>query len=63
MTSKKGALLLHYGGPEVDEIDTLQDVGEDKDYKKAVGKQTAHFSLQVKVTYGVYNFQQAKKKD
>ena len=29
------ALLLHYGGPEVDEIfDTLQDVGEHKDYKK-----------------------------
>ena len=31
------ALLLHYGGTEVDEIfDTLQDVGEDKDYRKAV---------------------------
>ena len=60
---QKRALLLHYGGPEVDEIfDTLQDVGEDKDYKKAVGKQTAHFSPQVKVTYEVYNFQQAKKK-
>ena len=58
------ALLLHYGGPEVDEIfDTLQDVGVDKDYKKAVGKQTAHFSLQVKVTYEVSNFQQAKQKD
>ena len=29
---QKRALLLHYGGPEVDEIfDTLQDVGEDKD--------------------------------
>ena len=61
---QKRALLLHYGGTEVDEIfDTLQDVGEDKDYKKAVGKQTAHFSPQVKVTYEVYNFQQAKKKD
>ena len=31
------ALFLHYGGTEVDEIfDTLQDVGEDKDYRKAV---------------------------
>ena len=60
---QKRALLLHYGGPEVNEIfDTLQDVGEDKDYKKAVAKQTAHFSPQVKVTYEVYNFQQAKKK-
>ena len=29
---QKRALLLHYGGPEVDEtFDTLQDVGEDKD--------------------------------
>ena len=34
---QKRALLLHYGGQEVDEIfDTLQDVGEDKDYKKVV---------------------------
>ncbi|XP_067045446.1 uncharacterized protein [Acropora muricata] len=32
---RKRALLLHYSGPEVDEIfDTLEDTGEDKDYKK-----------------------------
>ena len=61
---QKRALLLHYGGPEIDEIfDTLQDVGEDKDYKKAVEKLTAHFSPQVNVTYEVYNFRQAKQKD
>ena len=61
---QKKALLLRYGGPEVDEIfDTLQDVGEDKDYKKAVEKLTAHFSPQVNVTYKVYNFRQAKQKD
>ena len=61
---QKRALLLHYGGPEVDEIfDTLQDVGEDKDYKKVVEKLTAHFSPQVNVTYEVYNFRQAKQKD
>ena len=57
------ALLLHHGGPEVDEIfDTVQDVGEDKDYKKAVEKLTAHFSPQVNVTYEVYNFRQAMEK-
>ena len=62
--TQKRALLLHYGGPEVDEIfDTLQDVGGDKDYKKAVEKLTAHFSPQVNVTYEVYNFRQAKQKD
>ena len=39
------ALLLHHGGLEVDEIfDTVQDVGKDKDYKKAVEKLTAHFN-------------------
>ena len=41
MTNRKRALLLHYSSPEVDKIfDTLQDVGEDKDYKKAVEKLT-----------------------
>ena len=55
------ALLLHYGGPKVHEIfDKVQDVGEDKDYKKAVEKLTPHFSPQVNVTYEVYNFRQAK---
>ena len=58
------ALLLHHGGLEVDEIfDTVQDVGKDKDYKKAVEKLTAHFSPQVNVTCEVYNFRQAKQKD
>ena len=38
-TKQKFALLLHYSGPEVDEIfDTLEDTGKDKDYKKAVEK-------------------------
>ena len=61
---QKRALLLHYGGPEVDEIfETLQDVGEDKDYNKAVEKLTAYFSPQVNTTYEVYNFRQAKQKD
>ena len=65
---QKRALLLHYGSPEVDEIfDTLQDVGEDKDYKKlklkVVEKLTARFYPQVNATYEVYNFRQVKQKD
>ena len=40
---QKRALLLHYSSPEVDKIfDTLQDVREDKDYKKAVEKLTGN---------------------
>lgn len=51
---QKTALLLQYGGPEVDEIfDTLQGVGDHKDYRKAVEKLTAHFSLNVNITYEV----------
>ena len=61
---RKRARLLHNSGPGVDEIfDTLQDVGEDKDYEKAVEKLTAHFSPRVNVTYEVYNFRQAKQED
>ncbi|XP_068670524.1 uncharacterized protein [Montipora foliosa] len=61
---QKRALLLHYGGPDVDEIfETLQDVGEDKDYNKAVEKLTAYFSPQVNTTYNGNNFRQAKQKD
>jgi hypothetical protein len=33
--TQKRALLLHYAGPDVDDIfETLPDTGEDKDYKK-----------------------------
>ena len=61
---QKRALLLYYGGPQVDEIfDTLEDVGDEKDYKKAVEQLNAHFSPQVNITYEVYNFRQAKQKE
>ena len=61
---QKRALLLHYGGPEVDEIfDTLEDTGDEKDYKKAVEKLNAHFSPQVNTTFEVYNFRQAKQNE
>ena len=61
---QKRALLLHYSGPEVDEIfDTLEGTGEDKDYKTAVEKLTAHFNPQVNTTYEVYNFRKAKQNE
>ncbi|XP_067044329.1 uncharacterized protein [Acropora muricata] len=61
---RKRALLLHYSGPEVDEIfDTLEDTGEDKDYKKAVEKLTAHFNPQVNTTYEVTNFRKAQQNE
>ena len=58
------ALLLHYSGLEVNEIfDTLEDTGEDKDYKTAVEKLTAHFNPQVNTTYEVYNFRKAQQNE
>ena len=61
---QRRALLLHYGGPQVDEIfDTLEDVGDEKDYKKAIEKLNVHFSPQANITYKVYNFRQAKQKE
>ena len=51
---QKRAFLLHNGAPEVDEIFvTPQDVGDDKDYKKAYENLTAHFSPQVNIVYEV----------
>ena len=49
---QKRALLLLYGGKEIDEIfDKLQVVGGDRDYK--VETLTAHFSPQVNTMYEV----------
>ena len=61
---RKRALLLHYSGPEVDEIfDTLENTGEDKDYQTGVEKLTAHFNPQVNTTYEVYNFRKAQQSE
>ena len=61
---QKRALLLHYSGPEVDEIfDTLENTGEEKDHKTAVEKLTAHFNPQVNTTYEVYNFRKAQQNE
>ena len=61
---RKRALLLHYAGPDVDEIfDTLPNTGEDNDYDTAVAKLHEYISSQVNTTYEVYNFRQAKQKE
>lgn len=61
---RKRALLLHYAGPDVDEIfDTLPNTGEDNDYDTAVAKLNEYFSPQVNTTYEVYNFRHAKQKE
>ena len=57
---QKCALLLHYSGPEVD---TLEGTGEDKDYKTAVEKLTAHFNPQLNSTYEVFNFRKAQQNE
>eukprot|EP00794_Sanderia_malayensis_P010468 gene10468-biopygen7634 len=60
--TQKRAMLLHYAGPDVDEIfDTLQDTGKDKDYKKAVDKLNDYFKPKTNTTYEVFNFRQAKQ--
>ena len=61
---RKRALLLHYAGPEVDEIfDTLQNTGDDSDYATAVEKLNEYFSPQTNIAYEVYNFRQTKQKE
>ena len=60
----KRALLLHYAGPDVDEIfDTLPNTGDDSDYDTDVAKLNEYFSPQANTTYEVYNFCQTKQKE
>ncbi|XP_071502622.1 uncharacterized protein [Diadema antillarum] len=59
---RKRALLLHYAGPKVDEIfDTLQDVGQESDYDKAVAALNKYFSPKSNSLYETYIFRQAKQ--
>jgi hypothetical protein len=60
--TQKRALLLHYTGPDVDDIfETLPDTGEDKDYKKAVECLNTYFVPKVNTVYEEYQFRQAKQ--
>ena len=64
VAKRKQALLLHYAGPDVDEIfGTLPNTGDDGDYDTAVAKLNEYFSPQVNTTYEVYNFRQTKQKE
>ena len=61
---RKRALLLHYAGPEVDEIfDTLPNTGDDSDYATAVEMLNEYFSPQTNITYEACNFRQTRQKD
>ena len=61
--TQKRALLLHYAGPDVDDIfETLPDTGEDKDYKKAVECLNTYFVPKVNMVYEEYQFRQAKQR-
>ena len=61
--TQKRALLLHYAGPDVDDIfETLPDTGEDKDYKKAVEYLNTYFVPKVNMVYEEYQFRQAKQR-
>lgn len=47
----KWALLLHYAGPDIDEIfGTLPNTGEDNNYDTAVKKLHKYFTPQVNTT-------------
>ncbi len=56
------ALLLHYAGPEVDEIfDTFHDGGLDDDFNAAKARLTEYFSPIVNTAFELYNFRNAKQ--
>ena len=59
---QKKALMLHFAGPEVDEIfDMLEDPYTETDYKGAVEKLSQFFAPRTNVAYEVYNFRQARQ--
>ena len=60
--ARKRALLLHYAGTDVDEIfETLDNTGDENDYKSAVEALTKYFNPRRNKAYEVYKFRQAKQ--
>ncbi len=60
--TRKRALLLYAAGNEVEKIfETLSDVGEDKDYNKAVEKLNEYFSPKKNVLFETHKFRQLKQ--
>ena len=58
---RKRALLLYQAGPEVYNIfKTLPEIGDSKDYKKAVDALTKHFEPSKNRIFETYTFRQAK---
>ena len=58
---RKRVLLLHYAGTEVDKIfDTLDQTGDDEEYKPAVDALTKYFNPR-RNKAEVYKFRQAKQ--
>ncbi len=59
---RKTALLLHYAGPDVDDIYDTLPTTSNEDYKAVVEKLNQYFSPQTNVAFEVFNFRQAKQK-
>ena len=60
--TRKRVLLLYAAGKEVEKVlATLSDVGEDKDYKKAVEKLNEYFSPKKNVLFKTHKFRQLKQ--
>ena len=59
---RKTALLLHYPGPDVDDIYDTLPTSSNEDYKTVVEKLNQYFSPQTNVAFEVFNFRQAKQK-
>ena len=59
---RKTALLLHYAGPNVDDICDTLPTSNNEDYKAVVEKLNQYFSSQTVVAFEVFNFRQAKQK-
>ena len=59
---RKTALLLHYAGPDVDDIYDTLPTSSNEDYKTVVEKLNQYFSPQTNVAFEVFNFRQAKQK-
>ena len=59
---RKTALLLHYAGPDVDDIYDTLPTSSNEDYKTVVEKLNQYFSPQTNAAFEVFNFRQAKQK-
>lgn len=59
---RKTDLLLHYAGPDVDDIYDTLPTTDHEDYKTVVEKLNQYFTLQSNVAFEVFNFRQVRQK-